>query len=285
MANGDIMSKIIAYYPHFTKSEKKVADYVMSSPQDVLKATITDLAEICGVGDTTVFRFCRSLKLNGYQDFRLTLAISINSHDASDIRDESNILDSKSTEELCRNVANAYVGAINDTLAMLEFGDLLKAVNLMADARTIYFYGFGGSGVTAEEAKNKFLKITPNVIFNPDCHMQLMTASLLSSEDVAIIFSNSGITKDAIEIARLAKSSGASTIFITRFSKTPAVAYTDVLLLSGANEGPMQGGSIAAKASQLYMVEILYAEYFRHLYDRSIENKKLTSKSISNKML
>jgi len=285
MANGDLMSKIISYYPHFTKSEKKVADYVMSSPQEVLKATITDLAEICGVGDTTVFRFCRTLKLNGYQDFRLALAISTNSNGVSDSRDESQIFDSKSIEALCQNVMNAYVGAINDTFNMLDFGNLAKAVNLIAGARIIYFYGLGGSGVTAEEAKNKFLKITPNVFHNCDSHMQLMTASLLSPEDVAIIFSNSGITKDAIEIARLAKSSSASTIFITRFSKTPAIPYTDVLLFSGANEGPMQGGSIAAKSSQLYMVDILYSEYFRRFYDRSTENKKKTSKSIASKML
>ena len=46
MTNGDLMARIVSYYPHFTKSEKKVADYVMSSPQEALKATITDLAEM-----------------------------------------------------------------------------------------------------------------------------------------------------------------------------------------------------------------------------------------------
>jgi hypothetical protein len=96
---------------------------------------------------------------------------------------------------------------------------------------------------------------------------------------------NSGITKDCIEIAKLAKNSNASTIFITKFAKTPATKYADVLLLSGANEGPMQGGSIAAKTSQMFMVDILFTEYFRRKGDLSIENKKHTAAAIAGKML
>lgn len=285
MANSDLLTKIAEYYPHLTKSEKKVADYILSSPQEVLKFTISDLAETCGVGDTTVFRFCRTLKLDGYQNFRLALAISLNSHDVSDIRNGNQGFDSENIDELCRSVMNAYIEAVNNTFKILDFESLKKAVDLVADARLIYFYGLGGSGITAEEAKNKFLRVTPNVFYNCDSHMQLMTASLLSEEDLAIIFSNSGTTKDAIEITRLAKSAGAKTIFITRFPKTPAARYTDVLLISGANEGPMQGGSIAAKTSQLFMVDILYAEYFRRFFDKCSENKKQTSKSIAGKML
>ena len=73
MAEG-VFSKIEGNYPQFTKSEKLVADYVFQNPEKVLYTSITDLAEACGVGDSTVFRFCKALKLNGYQDFKMYLA-------------------------------------------------------------------------------------------------------------------------------------------------------------------------------------------------------------------
>jgi DNA-binding MurR/RpiR family transcriptional regulator len=285
MANSDIINKIVSSYKSLTNAERKVADVVLSNPHRVLNGTITDLAEMCGVGDTSVFRFCRSLKLNGYQDFKVSLALSINSENMLDEKKIDDVFESENIEGLCRSIYTTYMDSLDDTLNSLNFDAINKAVDLLINAETIHFFGFGGSGITALEAQNKFLKITPNVSYNTDSHMQMTTATLLGENAIAVIFSNSGITKDCIEIAKLAKNSNASTIFITKFAKTPATKYADVLLLSGANEGPMQGGSIAAKTSQMFMVDILFTEYFHRKGDLSIENKKYTAAAIAGKML
>ncbi|NCC77052.1 MAG: MurR/RpiR family transcriptional regulator, partial [Clostridia bacterium] len=71
MANTDLFTRIHANYQDFTKAEKKVADFVLLSPSDVLYMSITDLADACAVGDTSVFRFCRTLRLQGYQEFKM----------------------------------------------------------------------------------------------------------------------------------------------------------------------------------------------------------------------
>lgn len=285
MATTDLMNEIASNYGHLTKAEKKVADKILSSPQDVLRATITELAEMCGVGDTSVFRFCRTLKLSGYQDFKVSLALSTNSNNMLDARDEDRGFASADLETLCGSVRRAYLEAVEDTFRMLDYDAIRRAVDCLAAARLIYFFGFGGSGITALEAQNKFIKITPNACFTADGHMQLTIAPLLGEDAAAVIFSNSGITKDCIEIARTARQSGARVVFITKFAKTPATAYSDVVLVSGAVEGPMQGGSIAGKTSQLFMVDVLYTEYFRRLGDVSLENKKTTSRAIVEKML
>ena len=59
---GDFLIKVRAVYNQFTKAEKKVADYILQHPKDVLFMSITDLAEACDVGDTSVFRFCKTMK-------------------------------------------------------------------------------------------------------------------------------------------------------------------------------------------------------------------------------
>lgn len=143
------------------------------------------------------------------------------------------------------------------------------------------------SGISNDrtEAKNKFMKILPNCIYNSDAHIQLTQAALLSPEDVAIIFCNSGITKDCIEIAHICHTAKVPVVFITQFAKTPAAQYSDILLLCGANEGPMEGGSIANKTAQLFLIDILYAEVYKKLGERALENKKKTSKVITEKMM
>lgn len=77
-----------------TRLEKKVADYVLQHPQEVVKMTINELSNSCGVGDTTVFRFCRSMNVGGYQDFKLALALSSNVNDMLDSKGEFNLAQS-----------------------------------------------------------------------------------------------------------------------------------------------------------------------------------------------
>lgn len=285
MAKMDLINRIASQYSHLTKSEKKVADFVLTSPNDAINLTIVDLAERCGVGDTTVFRFCRSLKLNGYQDFKLSLAISTNSKDMLDGEKSISVIDSKDIKELSQKVLSVYTDSLNDTFNILNYHSISKAVDLLIDARIIYLFGFGGSAITALEMQNKFIKIMPNISFSMDAHTQLTVAALLKADDVAFIFSNSGITKDCIEIARLSKAAGAKNVFVTRFMKTPAAHFADVLLPCGATEGPLEGGSIAATSSQMFMVDILYAECFRRMGEKAADNKEKTSRVITEKML
>ena len=107
---------------------------------------------------------------------------------------------------------------------------------------------------------------------------------MLSPRDVAIIISYSGSTKDSMLIAKLAKKSGAYVAGVTRFAKSPLASQSDVVLLCGANEGPLQGGSTTAVMSQLFLMEVLYTEYYRKTYDISYQNNQKTSQSITDKM-
>ena len=67
--NNDFLLNIQSIYPSLTKAEKKVADYTLQNSKAVRFLSITDLAEACHVSLTSVFRFCKVLKLQGYQEF------------------------------------------------------------------------------------------------------------------------------------------------------------------------------------------------------------------------
>lgn len=285
MATTNLMTEITGRYSKMTKAEKKVADFVLSSPQTALKSTITDLSKLCSVGETTVFRFCRTLELKGYQDFKLSLALSTSASETGNKKDTINIAASGNCKDTAYNVLQAYTAALEQAYNTMNFNAIPKVIDMILSSKTINLFGFGGSGTSASEFRNKFMKIMPNVIFNADTHMQLTQAALLGENDLAIIFCNSGITKDCIEIAKICHSAKAYVVFITKFQKTPAAQYSTVLLLCGANEGPMEGGSIAAKTAQLFLIDILYAEVYKKLGTKALENKRKTSQIITEKMM
>ena len=114
--------------------------------------------------------------------------------------------------------------------------------------------------------------------------MQSMAASMLGPEDVAVLISYSGATKDTIHLAELAKKAGATTVCITRFIKSPLTSYADLTLLCGANEGPLQGGSTSAEISQLFLIDMMYSEYYRRYFDVCSKNNEKTSGSVIEKL-
>lgn len=282
--NSDLYALIQKYESNFTKSERKIADFILQNARSVLYMSITELAEQCGVGDTTVFRFCKTLNLGGYQNFKMLLAqSSVELETVITLSDEVAISDS--TGDACHKLLESNIQALTETYHLLHTCEIEQAVDYLSNARLIHFFGVGSSGVTALEAKNKFCRILPNVCFIEDGHMQAMTAALLGPEDLAVAFSYSGSTKDTIDVLRHAKQCGAKTICVTHFAESPLTAHADLVLVCGGNEGPFQGGSMSAKISQLYLLDVLYTEFFRKNGAVCDENKRRSTRAISDRML
>ncbi len=281
----DFITNIKSSYNLLTKAEKKVADFILSNPKAVLFMSISDLAEACKVGDTSVFRFCKTMDLKGYQEFKMVLSLSINEgQDGMDQFTGNNISMDDTFGELAKKVLNTNINALMETYSLIREDEMDRAINMLHEARIIYFFGVGASMLTAMKAMNKFLRIENKVFCIQDTHMQSMVASTMTSEDVAVLFSYSGATKDTIHVAQIAKKAGAKILCVTRFIKSPLSTYSDITLLSGANEGPLQGGSTSAEISQLFLVDLLYMEYYRRYFEHCSVNNEKTSSSVLEKL-
>ncbi|MBU3877139.1 MurR/RpiR family transcriptional regulator [Faecalicatena sp. AGMB00832] len=286
MGQDNFAMQIRSAYPHLTKAEKKVADFILEKPSEVLYMSITDLADACCVGETTVFRFCKSMKLQGYQEFKIHLSLSIQKGDKD--KGQETLTENVSIEDtfnvVTQKLLNSNVNVLMETQSLLDYDKIERLLNRMMQAQRIFFFGVGASQIMAMMSANKFLRITNKVYCYTDSHMQTMVASTLTAEDLAIVISYSGSTKDSILLAKLAKNSGAYVAVITRFAKSPLTNHSDVVLLCGANEGPLQGGSTTAVMSQMFIMEVIYIEYYRRTYDSSYEYNQKTSQSIIDKM-
>ena len=231
----DYLTKIRSVYNQFTKAEKKVADYILENPKKVLFMSISDLAEACNVGDTSVFRFCKTMNVKGYQEFKMMLSLSMRQTAPDPTAEQGkSITLQDNIEDLVKKVFAENVSAIQETYSLINLKTVSAAVDALSEAKRILFFGVGTSMLTAMKAMNKFLRIEPKVSCIMDANMQLITASTLNADDVALIFSYSGSTKDTVEIAKSAKRAGAKTILITRFQKSPLTEYADIILLCGA---------------------------------------------------
>ena len=286
MSGSSLNLEIQLSYNQFTKTEKKIADFVLQNTNKVLFMSITELAEECGVAEASVHRFCRTMGVKGYQEFKMKLSLGASPEKETiserEVYRYANKEDSQ--ENSLDKILQGHINALRETRMLMRPEEIERAVQMMERAANIYFFGIGDSLLTAREARNKFLRICNKVSCVDDPHMQAMTASMAGPADVIFIISYSGATKDNIYVAKIAKKAGAKIIGITRFLKSPLTSYTDALLICGSNEGPLDGGSMGAKLSQLYIIDVLFQEYYRRNKEISIENNKKTSKAVVDKL-
>lgn len=268
LTSDNIFANISNGYYHFTAAEKKVSEYVLNHRTDVQYMSISELADECGVAEATISRFCRRLRLGGYSAFKLAMAKAVAEERSGLTAAAEHMLEEPvdpedSVLELGRKVCNAHVAAINQSLALLQGDRIKQAVDLMFDAERVYFMGQGGSMLMAMVAAHQFSTVSPRFFAVQDSHVQASTVALLSPKDVVVFFSYSGSTKELMEIMGLARGRGIRVILVTRFLKSPGAALADVVLQCGANEGPLQLGSMPAKMAQLFVLDVLFHEFTR----------------------
>ncbi len=267
-------------YNQLTKTEKKIADYVLENRSKVLFMSITELAEACGVAEASVHRFCRTVGAKGYQEFKMKLSFD----PQTDGEREEGAAAPASGQQAYEALLQTHLDALRQTNALLDPAQMEKIAERMMKARMIFFFGIGDSMLTAEEAAYKFMRITPKVRTLHDPHKQAVEASMLTKDDLIFFVSYSGASKDNVYVARIAKRAGAGIVVITRFLKSPLTSYADEVLICGSDEGPLEGGSMGAKLSQLHIIDVLFHTYFQKTEKQSRENYEKTAKAVVDKL-
>ena len=282
----NILDSITEQYHSLTRSGKKLADYLFANPATAQYLSITTLAENSGVSEATITRFCRSLGLSGYNEFKLALAKADHITDLGDPLDSPQQITSEdSFDTMCNKIYSSDIVSLNETMELLDEKTMAAAVNLISHANHIYCFGHGGSMVMAMEAWARFSTVSPRFIHIADSHLQVMTVSLASPEDVILFFSYSGATRDMEDVLNIAKTRHIPIVLITHFPRSRAAEFADVVLQCGYNESPLQSGSIAAKMGQLFLIDCLFYGYCQQNPEASSSARAATAEAIAKKLL
>ena len=210
--NSPVLARIEASFDQLRRSERAVAEFVLAQPNDVLSISIAELAFRVGVSQPTVARFVAALGFNGFKDFKLRLAQSLATGVQFVHRDVSA---GDAVSEVAPKVFNRTINALMGLRNQLDGARFERAVDMLASARRVEFYGIGNSGIVAVDAQHKFFRFgIPSVAYS-DPHTQGMAATLLQEGDVVVAMSASGRTTDLLRACELALDAGATVIAIT----------------------------------------------------------------------
>ena len=279
----NIVALMLQEYETFTRSERKIADYVLEHRKETQYISITDLSAECEVAVSTVSLFCRKLKLAGFNDFKLELARAALPEGSNMSQLTGAVLPGDTAGVVMGKVLHTMQEELNNAYQMLSASSVTRAVDLLRAAGQVVCLGQGNHSVVALAAWAQFSTTSPKFKTIQDSHMQTVVLSTLRREDVVLYFSHSGATHEVLEAAELIRGRGASLILVTRYLNSPASAYADTVLLCGPNEQPFQFGSSAALVAQLYVVEVLLSEFIRRDPDQAERSRQSVGKALTQK--
>ncbi len=139
-----MLSQVEAMRDQMRPSERKLADYVIEAPREVLDLSMTEVAARAGVSQPTIARFCHALGFSGFREFKIRLAQGIATEVPAVYRD---VRPDEPTPGVAAKVLDRTIGALIQVRNNLSTDSVAAAIQLLAQAKRIEFYGAGGAYV------------------------------------------------------------------------------------------------------------------------------------------
>lgn len=255
--------------PELTKTEQKIAHYVINNPTKVISMSVQELVSAIPTSSASIVRFAKIFCPNGFADFKLRLSAE------SDLNQK--IYDELDPKDSIDDLKDKLSFRINQTLirtnSILDDVSLAQAIKILNQKETIVSFGIGASHLVAEDFQQKFFRIGKTVITNNDIHV-IATILLAKKQQAAVlIVSNSGETKEAINLARLAKQNKIPIIVLTHKNESVLAKMSDVVLIhdDSTENSSLRSAATTSLIAQFYAIDLLYYSYFKLDFSKHVK--------------
>ncbi len=275
---GKLLIEIRSQYSKMSKTEKKIADYLLSDSNGLKPLTITEFALATGASEATIVRFAKRIGCAGYPEFKLLLA-----------KEEKHIVN-KSIEDtddfmnMYSKISDDAYASITKTKVNLNNQLFEDSFNLINNSKKIILMGVGESYVMSLDFYHKLLRLGYSVYISLDSHFEVISSCQSDENTVIIAITHSGYTRDIYEAITIAKKKGAKVITITSDIKSPIAKESNIVLCTDSDETNYRVLGLTSRYSQLVIFDTLYSYAVIHK-EQAKENIEFIEDSITIKRL
>lgn len=251
-------SKIKALYSSLSKSEKRLANFILSSPANVRHLSSQTLANAVGVSQSSVVKFAQKLKYKGYPALKLAILDDLQNVKTDHQKLHGSISVDDDYETMSSKLLQSKIIVLNQTKSLNDQTAFSEAVSLLQNANKVLISGIGGSALVAKDFAFKLQKLGIVALAEGDGHAQLALASTLGQKDLVFALSESGATREIVNVVNQAKANDTPVISVTKFGDTRVSMNAQVKLYSVAEEAATRISSILARTAQELIIDMLF---------------------------
>nr|WP_162990838.1 MurR/RpiR family transcriptional regulator [Maliibacterium massiliense] len=277
-----LILKMQSLYDSMSKTERKAADYILAHASEVIRLSISELAERSGVSDATVVRLCKRMGMRGYQELKVLLAQDI----ASPLDDiHQDVRADDAPEIVFDKVFCSAMHSLQYTMHIVDRQQVARAVDLIDRARRVGILGLGASMSVAHDMHIKLTRLGIAATTYTDAHLQSTAASYFTREDVIFAISLSGRSHDIIDAVRLARQNGCPIVCMCNIGQNMLAELADVRLDTACKQSSQYRiVDISSRIAQYTMIDALYTmlalrrsgftQPHQQAFERALEKKK-----------
>ncbi|PGH77970.1 RpiR family transcriptional regulator [Bacillus thuringiensis] len=278
MQVANVLLKIESLLQQLPKSERKVAQYILKHPQEVIRMTIHELATRANASSSAVTRFCRSIEIASFSELKVSLSSHIARPEKKGFYD---IEPNEAITAIKDKIVSNSVQVIQETALYLDEFVLDKIVETMRSADVIYVYGVGASWLVAEDITQKWLRLGKIVSANQDAHITATALAASTKNCVFFSISNSGETEEVLRLIDIAKEAGVQTIGLSRFGNNRLTDKVDMSLHHvHAPEAKFRSAATSSLFAQFLTINIIFYAYASKYYVENIKEIERSRESV-----
>ena len=277
-----IFAKIQEQQEAFSKSELKIAQFILDQPQDVLEMTAQQLARAADSSSAAVIRLCKRLKVYGFPQLKIELSADLSGGELSrkiqpEVRENEEISSIK--ERLLVNTQNSLA----ETVEEIDDDQIHQLSQIVARSRRLLVLGIGVSNLVAQDIAQKWGSVGTIVIAFNNVNDLLPIVANAGIEDSLWVVDNSGETPEAIYAAQIAKERKVPIITMTKKGSNTISELGDVEIHTSQ---PIKlPGRIAATDSlllQFMAIDIIFYDFVSRNYESSISQLNQSAKFVKD---
>ena len=269
-----VINQICASMDTFFETEKKIGNFIIHHPKEIVDMTVGELAKECQVSEASVSRFCKKIDMKGFHHLKISIAKEMVSQSEDD--ELSNHISVDDLEQSLKNILANKVAELTQTVSMMNsenLQDILKRIN---NAQNVLFAAVGNTVPVAMDGAYKLNQIGISAVSTPVWETQLAYSYNLSPDDVVIAISNSGESTGDINILEAAKQKKATTISITNSEKSTIAKISDYHITTATREKLFLDEYRFSRVSATMVIEVLYlflTSMRKEAYDSIIQHE------------
>lgn len=249
----EFVNRIYSSLSKFSKSEKKIVDLMINDPQFVINATISQLANRADVSEASISRFCKRIDLDGFHHLKVILAqsslVNVDSQNGNFLNSDDKTLD---------KLMNDKTDEIQATLEGLDTTQIKEIIQVIKDARLLQIMAEGNTFPVALDACFKFNQIGRLAFTASSWEVAMGQALNLTDSDVVVVISNSGESRQLIQLIDVAKKNHVKVIALTNNNSSPIAALSDYNMVTASRGTIFMSEYFFSRVSAVTAIEAIF---------------------------
>ncbi len=259
---------------------RRIASYIAEHAEEVIRMSITEVAEQSQASEGSIVGLCRRLGVSGFQELKILLSRDL----VEPMRlIHEDLQPSDTVTDVAEHVFAAHIASLRETQKLLAPKTLARAVEILRAAKRVEVYGIGSAAPVAQDLGYRLLQIGYDAKAVTDSHIQAVSAAMADSGTAVVTVSHSGSTRETVLATELARKAGARTIGITRMGKSPLSRQCDIVLHTIANETRYRPEAMSSRVAQLAIIDTLVSCCALADARRSISRLQLSARVLAAK--